>query len=186
MRGFTEPERSDQANMSPVDAARVWKQYIEPLRQSGIRLGPPSIASTEQGLNWLQAFLNEGCYIDFLALHWYGRGADTFIRCITGARERFGSCHPVWVTEFACTSWNRDQPVSQDEINQFFDQILARLDNTDWLERYSWFGAVRRLPDALGSGNCLIGSDGQLSEFGRKYVGIQETVFYRSIKCSLQ
>jgi hypothetical protein len=170
--GFNEPERPDQANMSPGDAARVWKQYVEPLREQGIRLGSPSIASTEEGLNWLQAFLNEGCYIDFLALHWYGRGADNFIGYITSARERFGSRYPVWVTEFACTSWNRYQPVSQDEINQFFDQSLARLDDTDWVERYSWFGATRHLPDNLDSGNCLIGSDGQLSELGRKYVGI--------------
>lgn len=170
--GFNEPERPEQANMSPGDAARVWKEHVEPLREQGIRLGSPSVASTEEGLNWLQAFLNEGCQIDFLALHWYGLGVDNFIGYITSARERFGSRYPVWVTEFACTSWNRNEPVSQDEINQFFDQSLERLDGTDWVERYAWFGATRRLPEDLGSGNCLIGGDGQLSELGRKYVGV--------------
>jgi hypothetical protein len=168
--GFNEPERGEQANMSPGDAARIWKQHVEPLRAQGVRLGSPSIASTEEGLNWLQAFLNEGCQIDFLALHWYGRGVDGFIGYITSARERFGAQYPVWVTEFACTSWNRNEPVSQDEINQFFDQSLARLDATDWVERYAWFGAMRHLPDDLGSGNCLIGGDGNLSELGRKYI----------------
>ncbi|CAF1391356.1 unnamed protein product [Adineta steineri] len=169
--GFNEPERSEQANMSPSDAAQIWKQYVEPLRNQGIRLGSPSIASTEEGLNWLQQFLNEGCQIDFLALHWYGRGVDNFIDYITSARERFGSRYPVWITEFSCTSWNPNEPVSQDEINQFFDQSLARLDATDWVERYAWFGASRHLDAALGSGNCLISDNGQLSELGRKYVG---------------
>ena len=170
--GFNEPERSEQANISPGDAARIWKERIEPLREQGIRLGSPSIASTEEGLNWLQAFLNEGCHVDFLALHWYGRGVDNFIGYITSVRERFGSRYPVWITEFACTSWNRNEPASQGEINEFFDQSLARLDGTEWVERYAWFGAMRRLPEDLGSGNCLISGDGQLSELGRKYVGI--------------
>ena len=170
--GFNEPERTDQARMSPGDAAQIWKQHVEPLREQGIRLGSPGVAGTDEGLNWLQDFLNEGCHIDFLALHWYGRGTDNLINFITNARERFGSRYPVWVTEFACTSWNPNEPVSQEEINEFFDQTLARLDGTDWVERYSWFGATRHPPEGITSGNCLIGGDGQLSELGRKYVGI--------------
>ncbi|CAF2504829.1 unnamed protein product [Rotaria sp. Silwood2] len=167
--GFNEPERSEQANMNPNEAARVWKQYIEPLANEGIRLGSPSVASTEEGLNWLQAFLSQGCRVDFLALHWYGRGADNFIRFITNAHERFGR-KPVWVTEFACTSWNAHQPVSQEEINDFFTQTIAQLDQIDWIERYAWFGASRRLDPALGTGNCLINSSGGLSPLGNRYV----------------
>ncbi|CAF1303884.1 unnamed protein product [Adineta ricciae] len=170
--GFNEPERSDQANMDPYEAARLWKEYIEPLRKQGIRLGSPSISSTEEGLNWLQTFLNQGCHIDFLALHWFGRGVDNFINYINNARQRLGSQYPVWITEFACTSWNANESVSQDEINQFFDQSLTRLDELHWIERYSWFGAMRCLPADLGSGNCLIDSNGQLSQLGRKYVNI--------------
>ncbi|CAF4208118.1 unnamed protein product, partial [Rotaria sordida] len=49
-----EPERSDQANMNPLEAARAWKQYIEPLRAQGARLGSPAIASTEQELNGMR------------------------------------------------------------------------------------------------------------------------------------
>lgn len=140
--------------------------------QGGIRLGSPSIANTEEGLNWLQAFLNEGCEIDFIALHWYGCGVDNFINYVTDVQQRVGSPYPVWVTKFACTSWNANALPSQDEIDQFFDQSLARLDGLDWVERYAWFEAMRHLPENLGSGNCLIAADGQLSELGRKYVGI--------------
>ncbi|CAF3843698.1 unnamed protein product [Rotaria sp. Silwood1] len=172
--GFNEPERSEQANMSPVDAAYAWKQYIEPLRAQGARLGSPAIASTDQGLNWIKQFLNElnkiGGRIDFLALHWYGRGVDNFINWITRVRQETGNQYSVWVTEFACTSWNSNQPVSQQEVNDFMRQSIARLDSLSWVERYAWFGAQRQLDAALGSANCLIAPNGQLSDLGRTYV----------------
>ena len=172
--GFNEPERRDQANIDPVVAARAWKQFIEPLRAQGVRLGSPAIASTDEGLKWMQQFLNElsrvGGRIDFLALHWYGRGADNFINWITNARRRLGDRYPVWVTEFACTSWNPSQPVSQHETDEFMRRAIAKLDSLGWVERYAWFGAQRHLDAALGSTNCLIGSNGQLSALGRKYM----------------
>ncbi|CAF2767002.1 unnamed protein product [Rotaria sp. Silwood2] len=167
--GFNEPERREQANMNATDAAHIWKKYIEPLANEGILLGSPSIASTEEGLNLLEAFLSTGCHVDFLALHWYGRGADNFLRFITKAHERFGN-KPVWVTEFACTSWNAGHPVSQEEINDFFRQATTKLDRTSWIERYAWFGATRHLDSALGSGNCLIDNSGNLSQLGQVYV----------------
>ena len=117
-------------------------------------------------------FLSQGCHIDCLTLHWFGRGVNNFIYYIRNARQRLGSQYLVWITEFTCTSWNANESVSQDEINQFFDQSLARLDGLHWIERYAWFGAMRCLPASLGSGNCLIGGDGQLSQLGRRYVNI--------------
>ncbi|CAF1012598.1 unnamed protein product [Adineta ricciae] len=172
--GFNEPERADQARMSPGEAALAWKKYIEPLRQQGVRLGSPAIASTNEGLNWLKQFIRDlnqiGGRIDFIALHWYGRGADNFINWITLVRQQLGNKHPVWVTEFACTSWNPNQPVSQAEVNEFMRQSVQKLDSLDWVERYAWFGAQRRLDAALGSTNCLIRADGSLSDLGRTYV----------------
>ncbi|CAF2094059.1 unnamed protein product [Rotaria magnacalcarata] len=97
--GLNEPERVDQASMDPALAARAWKQYIEPLRAQGARLGSPAIAFSDEGLNWMQQFLNEldqvGGRIDFLAPHWYGRVANNFINWITKARQRFGDRYPV-------------------------------------------------------------------------------------------
>ncbi|CAF1459637.1 unnamed protein product [Rotaria magnacalcarata] len=52
--GLNEPKRADQASMDPALAARAWKQYIEPLRAQGARLGSPAIASSDEGLNWMQ------------------------------------------------------------------------------------------------------------------------------------
>ena len=172
--GFNEPERNEQAKMSVVEAVRAWKQFIEPLRAQGVRLGSPAIASTPEGLNWLDQFLKElnkaGGRIDFLALHWYGRGADSFINWITSARQRLGNKYPVWITEFACTSWNRNQPVSQQEVTEFMKQSIAKLESLSWVERYAWFGAQRQLDPAIGPAIALFAPNGQLSDLGQKYV----------------
>lgn len=172
--GFNEPERSDQAAMSPGEAARAWMEFLEPLRARGIRLGSPAIASTQEGLQWMDQFLRElsklGGRIDFLALHCYGRGANNFINWITSAWQRFGDRYPVWVTEFACTSWNRKQPVSQQEVNDFMRESLTKLDSLPWVERYAWLGAQRRFDADIGSAIALFDSNGQLSQLGRNYV----------------
>ncbi len=36
------------------------------------------------------------------------------------AHQRLGSNYPVWITEFAWNSWNPNEPVSQNEIKEFF------------------------------------------------------------------
>lgn len=49
----------------------MWKTYLEPLRQQGVRLGSPAPSSAPSGLIWLQDFLTScagGCTIDFIAL----------------------------------------------------------------------------------------------------------------------
>jgi hypothetical protein len=168
--GFNEPERGDQANMSPAAAAKIWKQYIEPLRKKGVRLGSPAVSSAPAGVQWLQEFLKQGAQIDFIALHWYGEGADNFINYVQNTRKTLGNRYPVWVTEFACTSWNANKAASQNEINQFFQQTTSRLDRLSWVERYAWFGASRNLDASLGNGNRLIGANGKLSALGQKYV----------------
>jgi hypothetical protein len=169
--GFNEPEHgTQQAHMTPSEAAKIWKTYIEPLRKKGIRLGSPSITSTENGVKWLQEFLKLGTKVDFLALHWYGEGVDNFIKYITDTHNRLGSHYPVWVTEFACTSWKSNQPVSQKEINLFLQQSISRLDKLPWVERYAWFGASRHIDPALGNGVRLINGNGKLSDLGQKYL----------------
>ncbi|CAF4039288.1 unnamed protein product [Rotaria magnacalcarata] len=127
----------------PALAGRGCKQYIEPLKAHGERLGSPAIAFSDEVLNWMQQFLNEldkvGGRIDFLASHWYGRVANNFINWITKARQRFG------------------------------DSVTI-LDSLSWVERYAWFGAQLYFDAALDSTNCLIACNGQLSELGQKYV----------------
>ena len=61
---------------------------------------------------------------------------------------------------------NPNQQVSQQKVDEFMRQSVAQLDSLSWVERYAWFGAQRQLDAALGSANCLIAPNGQLSALG--------------------
>lgn len=38
-QGFNEPDFATQSNITPSQAAQLWKQYIQPLKASGVKLG---------------------------------------------------------------------------------------------------------------------------------------------------
>ena len=47
--GFNEPEISGQSNLTPADAATLWKAHIEPLKGLGVKLGSPARAERRRG-----------------------------------------------------------------------------------------------------------------------------------------
>jgi len=64
---FNEPDLAVEANMDPTTAARLWIQYLEPLRASGIKLGSPAV--TQGAAWWLREFFkacNGSCTVDFI------------------------------------------------------------------------------------------------------------------------
>ena len=169
--GFQEPDSASQSNMSPVEAAQAWQIFLEPLRAHGIRLGSPAITSTDTGLLWMSQFLEElnkiDCHIDFLVLHWYGRSVDNFIDWITLAHTRFGDEYPIWITEFACASFDSNQVISQEEVNAFMQESITKLESLSWIERYAWFGFDFGEANAA---NNLFESNGRLTQLGQSYI----------------
>jgi hypothetical protein len=93
-----------QSNLSPGDAANIWKQYIQPLHAQGVRLGAPAVSSAPAGPEWLASFMSActGCTFDFVPLHWYGDGSQFFEQYVRDFHSRFN--YPLWVTEWASTS----------------------------------------------------------------------------------
>jgi hypothetical protein len=72
---FNEPDLGSQSNLSPTEAASLWKQYIQPLASRGVRLGSPSVTNGQppsMGTGWLSDFIKacSGCTIDFISIHW--------------------------------------------------------------------------------------------------------------------
>jgi len=160
---FNEPDSEFQSNLNPQDAAALWKEYIQPLKEFGVLLGAPAVTSSDNGHIWLQQFFDAciGCKFDFLPLHWFGDGIGPFYDFIWSRNGEFKL--PLWITEFASTS--PDDAVVQD----FLKQTIAYMDTLAFVERYSWFGAFRQ--DGTNNDHyALLNASGNLTSLGETYL----------------
>ena len=142
---------ASQSNLSPSEAASIWKQYIQPLHKSGVRLGAPAVSAAPGGRTWLSQFISacNGCTFDFIPLHWYGDGSQYFEQYVEDFHNQFK--HPIWVTEWASTSsdpasMSLSSLIGEAEADnllaaalQFLKDTTSFLDKTSYVERYSWF-----------------------------------------------
>jgi len=160
---FNEPDFDQESNMLPEEAAKLWKQYLEPMKADGIRLGAPAVTGSPTGQPWLAQFfqLCTNCSVDFIPLHWYGEGEEGFYNYLWEVHNKYPKL-PIWVTEYASTSTN------DTEVARFLNATITYLDTLDWVERYAWFGYFRPRPDAHYN---LLGDDGSLNVLGQMYVG---------------
>jgi len=154
--GFNEPDNGGQSNLSPEDAARLWKQYMDPMGQKGFRLGAPAVTSAPSGKPWLQRFFQAcgGCRVDFIPIHWYGSDGNLFISYVNDIHNTFGK--NVWVTEWACAEYGGPR-CDQNHVYDFMGQTTQWLDQQPWVERFSWFGC--RVND-IPATNALLNGDG--------------------------
>ncbi|KAJ9653421.1 hypothetical protein H2201_009146, partial [Coniosporium apollinis] len=100
---FNEPDRAEQANMSPAAAAAAYMTHMQPFAGRA-RLGSPAVTNGggSMGLNWLTSFMSacSSCQVDFVAVHWYDsvNNVEYFKKHVTNAHTKTGK--PVWLTEF--------------------------------------------------------------------------------------
>ncbi|RDB28679.1 Alkali-sensitive linkage protein 1 [Hypsizygus marmoreus] len=160
---FNEPDFDKESNMKPTEAADLWMKYLEPLKADGIRLGGPAITAAGTGKPWLEAFFAacKNCTVDFLPLHWYGEGEESFYQYIGEIHGLYPKL-PLWITEYASTS------VNDTVVANFLNATTSFMDTLDWVERYAWFGFFRPREDAHYN---LLGEDGSLNTLGQIYVG---------------
>ncbi|KAF3315928.1 hypothetical protein TWF173_003123 [Orbilia oligospora] len=165
--GFNEPDiprKWGGSDMSPIDAATLWKQYIQPFSSQGIKLCTPGVSSSPDGFTWMSNFFSacSGCTFDLLCLHHYGRPASS-LKAHLEKYHRIYPSLPIWLTEFA------DSKDTADNTRQYISQVLPQLDSTPYIERYSYFGASRELVSNVGPNAALLDNDGKLKPIGRAY-----------------
>ena len=154
LMSFNEPDESSQSNLSPADAAAGYLTYMEPFAGKA-KLGAPSVTNggSPMGLTYLGDFMTacSTCTIDYVVLHWYGTESSDFISHVEAAYAQFGK--PIWVTEFGLNSG------TDAEISAFLETVMAWMDSTSYVERYSYFMAAEGvLVNAAGNGLSDIGS----------------------------
>jgi len=165
--GFNEPDISSQSNMDPGYAASLWKQYMNPLKDQGYTIISPA---TVTGTTWMQSFLsacNGGCIIDIVAMHWYGTSFDELKDSLDAYHTAFNK--PIWLTEFACQSFSNAPQCNSDQVYSLMNGIKAYADQTDWLQKIFWFGAMHDMTN-VNYLNQLMSSSGAPNALGQLYL----------------
>ncbi|MER6672743.1 glycosyl hydrolase [Streptomyces sp. NPDC000983] len=157
--GFNEPDRADQANLTPEQALDLWPR----LQSTGLRLGAPAVSyGGEVADGWLDRFMRgaaeRGLRVDFIPLHWYGGdfgpdAANQLRGYLQAVHDRYGK--PIWLTEYGLIDFSQNPPryPSEGEQTAFVESSTRMLEGLDFVERYAWFTlSTRTAPTGLYDG----------------------------------
>lgn len=148
MLAFNEPDNSAQANIGVSSAVDKY----EDLLPCGLCMGSP-VVEQDSYKTWLADFMDDcdskDLRVDFLAAHWYDWGnqnqtnhnngqkiADRLkSKMINFRKEVGGNKMAVWLTEYNANP-NRS---SQNDHANFIKKSATWMNNTGWMQRYSYF-----------------------------------------------
>lgn len=174
--GFNEPNFRDQANLTPSQAAALWPQLQAVAASKGLRLVSPAVnycgnCVSENGTTYyspvayLDAFFAAcpNCQVDYIAVHTYVC-EEQYLREKIAELKKYNK--PIWLTEFACGDMPAAQITPAVQQKYLFDAVNY-LEKEPAIFRYAWFsGRNNEIPNIN-----LLGSDGQLTALGQRYVG---------------
>ena len=116
---------------------------------------PSRLTRTWRGLCGLMAGARaRGYRVDFITVHWYGGDFDTgpaVQQLESYLQAVYARYHlPIWLTEFALTSYSGGTATFPAEAQQaaFLTAATRMLDGLSYVQRYAWFA----LPTSSGSG----------------------------------
>ena len=178
--GFNEPDdcngQSGQyGNMCVVDTSLT---YYKNLLKTGLRMVSPAC---RQGaaFDWLNEFnskaIDEKIRIDVIAVHWYDWASNPenspnanpqdvynrFVNYLQSVNEMYGL--PIWITEF-----NANRHRNEWVHRQFLQLALPFLEETTYIERYSFFPPTTQVANFFDSNN-------NFTQIGELYNGFVST-----------
>ncbi len=172
LMGFNEPDLSGQANLSPGQAALLWREIEAKWPDRKLVAPAPSHLHPEWLVQWWIAYQDrygQPPRVDALALHCYHRTAAD---CIRLAREYEGLAEvwgvkEGWVTEFAFTVV---VPNWKTQVSEF----VTYLEQSPFWTRYAPFVSRETCDNefwdcATAGDPSLFDRFGQLTEVGRAY-----------------
>lgn len=168
--GFNEPDRPEQANMSPATALALWPT-LEKLK---VPLCSPSCADPEG--EWMKTFIQEAkarkLRVDYIGVHWYGGpNAEAFKTKLKRIHDTYGG-RPLLITEFAVADWKTGGDIRKHKhspaiVLAFMKEILPWLEQQNWIAGYAWFSFGIDTPQ--GTSSALFDQNGALTACGRYY-----------------
>lgn len=172
--GFNEPNLTDQANMTPAQAAQLWPQVVALAKELNLKLVSPAmnygtLAGYSDPVKWLDEFFAQpGVSIDDVAaisVHCYMSSPNAVKNYI----EKFRKYEkPVWLTEFC--AWD-PVPGSVTTQMDYMCSVLNYLEQEPLVERYAWFipRASGKVDSAPYMQLLTHDSPASLTELGKMY-----------------
>ena len=151
---FNEPNLTDQANMTPSQAAALWPDVVALAKELNLKLVSPAmnygtLAGYSNPIKWLDEFFAQPGVslddVDAIAIHCYMASASS----VQGYVEMFEKYNkPIWLTEFC--AWD-PAPGSVNTQMDYMCAVLNYLESHATVERYAWFmprmsGKVESVP----------------------------------------
>merc|ERR1712212_1273166 len=119
-----EPNHSKHDNMSGKHAAEAWIK-IQKVYGDKVLVSP---AVAHMGDVVGDAFQ----WVDYLATHSYMHNVDHSMDYLHSLYKRYNI--KIWLTEFA-----RSKTEDEDDVLEFMADMLYRLEEADYIDRYAWF-----------------------------------------------
>lgn len=140
--GFNEPNFTDQANMTPAEAAEKWPAVQALAKELGLELVGPAVNYAPSGaytdpFKWYAEFVDLVGVdaFDYVAVHDYAGGTANMKDLVDRFYALYGK--QIWITEFC----NWSGTVSNDSQISSMIQQLEYLEKEDKVFRYAWFKA---------------------------------------------
>ena len=140
--GFNEPNLTDQANMTPAQAAAIWSSVVALAKELNLKLVSPAmnygtLAGYSDPIKWLDEFFAQPNVdindIYAISIHCYMSSASA----VQGYVEKFEKYNkPIWMTEFC--AWD-PVPGSVTTQMDYMCAVLNYLEANPKVERYAWF-----------------------------------------------
>lgn len=179
--GFNEPDRPDQANLTPEAAATAWRQMEQLYPNKSLVAPAPSHECTEWVIWWWEAYQNlygQAPRVDAFACHTYENNlaaCKATVQKFIDLSVALGGTRKVWLTEFAFTaSTTRSINAAITEAGQF----IAWLEAQPLVARYAWFPNRLNMTQAWTGPNPEVWApllnleSGKFTAYGVWYTGL--------------
>lgn len=166
---YNEPNLTDQARMTPRQAADEWPRLKALADELQVQLVAPAmnygtLSGYGDPIKWLDEFFSYVPITDVcaIAVHCY----MAYPSALKSYVERFYKYNlPIWMTEFCAWEAESKKPQNMQEQRDFCAEAVAYMEADPHVERYAWF-----IPRYNGYPYmALISNDDLLTEVGQVY-----------------
>lgn len=141
--GYNEPNLTDQANMTPAQAAARWNEVVVLAKELKLKLVSPAmnygtLAGYSDPVKWLDEFFAQPNVsiddIDAISIHCY-MASPQAVKDYIARFYKYDK--PIWLTEFC--AWEEYAIHSEEDQMKYMCEVLNYLEQDTHVERYAWF-----------------------------------------------